>query len=180
MNPSIRCVIVCFSALHFVAIVASRAEGQDPRMRTPSDNSGQVDLLSKILNGESSPPDYQLQDQDDAITRLEKQRINCGYAECAGLRIRVQVGSEKIDLLLEAKRRLSFARLEFHRDDDEKLKVLKEQLEDAKSLEKSFADRVVHGLVRPEDLAKAAFFRVSTELAIERLKRSKDQTNPGK
>lgn len=179
MNP-IRRQTCCFVAMIYIAILAPTAVGQDPRIRAPSDNSSQNDLLAKILNGEFSPQAYKPADEDDKITRLEKQRICCGYYECASIDIRVREGSEKIDLLLEAKRRLSLARLEFHRDKDERIQVLKEQLDDAKTLENSFSDRVTNGLVRPDDLAKAAYFRVTTELELERLKRSNDIKEAGK
>ena len=94
------------------------------------------DVLKKIIDGKYSPEIYRVNDDDDDEKRLSKQQINCLYAECAMFQARFEQGAGTLDaLVVDARRRLGDAKLEFHVEPEEKRKVLTEPLEDAKKLE---------------------------------------------
>ncbi len=136
--------------------------------------------LQKIIDGEYAPSLYRVDADDDDEKRLMKQQINCLFAECAVLQDRVQGGGLTIEHLLDARRRLGDARLEYHSDPEEQRKIMKEQLENAKMLEESFSVRVSAGVASPADAAKAAYFRIKVELALLRLEKTIREKSPKK
>lgn len=154
-----------------IAISTLQARGQElsplqlPKVDTPRDDGA----LQEIIEGEYAPKIYRADAEDDDEKRLMKQQINCLYAECAVLQDRVQNGTLSIEHLLDARRRLGDARLEYHADPVEKRQIMNEQLTNAKMLEESYAKRMSAGLVSPADAARAAYFRINVELAILRL-----------
>jgi hypothetical protein len=169
MNPGCFKHSVALSMLLTISTVQAQSQQlspfQLPNVESPGDDGG----LQKIIDGEYAPEIYRVSAEDDVEKRLMKQQINCLYAECAVLLDRVEGGTLTIEHLLDARRRLGDARLEYHADPEEKRKIMDEQLANAKMLEESFAKRMSAGLVSPADAAKAAYHRINVELAILRL-----------
>ena len=150
----------------------SSVEAQDNNrapIRNPSSDEGQNDTLKKVLDGQYSPEIYHVKPSDKAEIRLQKQQINCLYAECASLEDRVNTGQLTVDYLLDARRRLGDAKLEFHVAPTEQHQVLSENLKNAKALEANFAQRMAAGLIRPAAAYRATSFRIEVELALLRL-----------
>jgi len=153
-----------------VAISTGQTQGQEiaplqlPEAETPRDDGA----LQKIIDGEYAPDIYRVDANDDDEKRLMKQQINCLYAECAVLQGLLEGGLLTIEHLLDARRRLGDARLEYHSDPEEQRNIMNEQLNNAKMLEELCAARMSAG-GPVADAAKAAYFRITIELALLRL-----------
>jgi hypothetical protein len=176
---NLKAFVQTYALFVVVAISAVRAQDKAPCSgQLPTRHLQQSDdPLQKIIEGEYAPEIYRANADDDGEKRLLKQQINCLYAECSFLQKRAEEGQEGIVFLLDARRRLGDAKLEFHVDLEEQRKVLEEQLENAKELEESCAARLAAGTSRPDDAAKAAYFRIKVELALLRLGKNRDKNS---
>ena len=149
------------TTIFFLALLGQVGAGPSPGIKKIDHD----DSLQQVLNGEKSPAQYHVNDDDEPLKAKRKQLINCLYAECDTLESYVAAGGGAEIQLLDAQARLAKARFEYHQSDPKKqLEALRDQLSTFKKLERRLQQR--SELVSRQSLMYAVERRLQVEVAI--------------
>jgi hypothetical protein len=170
--------IVCYwagvmgVATFCVPPIAAQVPTRDPLVN--------VDPSLQTIAPKFSPEVYQVNEHDDAETRLLKEQIQCLQERYVSVRRRSETGADSSHFLFEAVLALTEARLEFHQSPEERRQVLVEQLELTRQWEASVQRRVSSGLARSDEGHLSKAFRIKAELDLLRYDKSqaKQQETP--
>ncbi|MGI9518422.1 MAG: hypothetical protein ACR2NP_15310 [Pirellulaceae bacterium] len=114
---------------------------------------------------------YQETADDDAETKLLKERVRAVLDAIDAKMQRVMNGEENVIFLLETQRRLVTALLDFHTEPEEIISILEKNVTLAKEIEANRKGRSEAGLSRPDDLAMAQYYRATAELQLLRARK---------
>lgn len=128
------------------------------------------DGLRSVLN----PEPYREHPNDDAEMKLLKERVRLAQSIVErgfkNSRIRRHVAKEWAQLLE--------SQLDFHTENAEKITVLKQHLEAARSFEKTAKQMFEAGAARPSDAYQAAHYRATVELQLVRAEKIRSKNSP--
>ena len=118
--------------------------------------------------------DYSEQAEDDALTKLQKEKIRAALEECDCKKRRIADGTAQLSSLIEPRRLLLRAQLDFHNEPGIVFSLLEQQVDFAKTLESAAKTRFQSGVGLPDELARATYFRADAQLKLRRAKAKLD------
>ena len=114
---------------------------------------------------------YQETADDDAETKLLKERVRAVLGAIDAKLQRVMNGEENEIFFLETQRHLVTALLDFHTEPEKVISLLEKNVALAKAIEANRKERIEAGLSRPDDLAMAQYHRATAELQLLRARK---------